>query len=211
MADDLNSAATDIESKVKKFIKVLTGLCEELHIQSLQYKRAVEAKGGRLPKKWAPFPERVSFSISRNKRSLVRTPAEQAAAVSRGGSWVCWGGHMSDKARHVILRVDGTSYYGARKAFGYRENLEDFKRAWVAAMKAAGLVNHRGKLGWGDGDEFHLELPNSKISRRSAKARACMDEYVRLTREKAKPKNDRFETKYKKLIEAAAKRVGVTL
>ena len=205
MTDLRHDASTTIETQIRKFIRELERLCGELHVESLQRKRAEVAAGTRASKV-KPFPKDIRIVVSKNARSLARTPAEQAAAVVRGGSWVCWGGHMSDKARHIILRIDGKPYYGLGKWKTSKANKADFKAAFSKAMKKADLRNFKGTRGFQSGDEFHLELPDSRVRRKSARAQACLEEYVRLTRKVGKPQNTRFEDKYGKLIEKAAKR-----
>lgn len=139
-------------------------------------------------------PPTVVFVLDANKATQSRTPAEQAAQVVAGRSWVCWGAHMADKARHVIMKVDGKVVWDARKALG--EDFADFKRNWAAVMKKHGLRNAAGKDGWYDGDAFHLELSDSKLAKVDDRVRACFDEYARLSRQENKGRNERFEKQY---------------
>ena len=53
----------------------------------------------------------------------------------------------------------------------------------------------------GDGDAFHLELALSKITKTDERAKACMEEYVKLTRVSSKP-NNKFEKTYSRDLES---------
>ncbi len=117
---------------------------------------------------------------------------------------------MADKARHVIMKVDGKTSWDPKKTFG--EQFSAFKKAWGAAMKSNDLKNAKGGDGWYDGDSFHLELADSKIAKTDARVDACFEEYVRLTRNMGWNKNEKFEKAYAKelmpFISAAEKTAG---
>jgi hypothetical protein len=70
-------------------------------------------------------------------------------------------------------------------------------------MKAAGVKTHKGKDSYGEGDEYHLELTDTKLKSSDKRVKACYPEYARLTRSEGKAQNDRFETKHAKHIEKA--------
>ena len=108
---------------------------------------------------------------------------------------------MADKARHVMMKVDGKVSWSPKPAFG--DDFDAFKKKWGEVMKKHGLKNAAGKDGWPTWDEFHLELPASKIGRSDSRAKACLDEYARLTRIDGKKKNTSFESKYGKLLKSA--------
>ena len=76
-----------------------------------------------------------------------------------------------------------------------------FKKKWVEVRKSFGLKDAKGGDTWFDSDPFHVELPDSKVSRTDERAEACLEEYARLTREKAQRKNPSFERSYSKLLE----------
>lgn len=211
MADDLNSAATDIDKHCKKFIASVEKRCAKIRLQSQQLIRAHTASGGKMAGK-EPFPE-IRVKISPNRKAHFRTPAQQAVSLTKK-SQVCWGAHMSDKARHVLVSANGGKFQaGLRHVMTEKKYLVEFKTAWVEAMKETGLRNHGGSVAWGKGDEFHLQLPNSFLKRTSQKANACLEEYIRLTRKKGRGKNTEFEIKprNKKLLEAASKRIKIPL
>lgn len=191
-----NDASTDIEALVKKFAKDMTAEAETLRQARLD-KQKQETPAGAADKKPPAVPV-VTFSMSQNKKSKVRTPAEQAQEVVSGKSWVCWGAHMADKARHVLMKVDGVASWKANEAFG--DDFAAFKVKWGEVMKKHGLKNYKGGDGWAPGDEFHLELPDSKMSHTDERAGACLDEYARLTREEGKSKNLTFEKDYKEIL-----------
>ena len=198
MADAKNDSSTDIETKVKAFAKDMTAEAKKLREARLKLKSngAGDAKKG---KKDADPPV-VTFSMSGNKVSKSRTPAEQAKEVSDGKSYVCWSSHMADKARHVLMKVDGSASWDAKKAFG--DDFAAFKKKWGEVMKKHSLKNAAGKDGWPSWDEFHLELDNSKMKRTHERAKACLDEYAKMTRKDGKSKNTKFENKYSKNLKA---------
>ena len=188
-----DDASTDIEGLVTKFAVDMSKSATELMKNS-----AAKPKDGKSDPKSSNQPLTIKFSLSANKASKYRTPAEQAAEVAGGRSWVCWGAHMSDKARHVIMSVNGKVSWDAKKVFG--TNFAEFKKEWAANMRKHGLKNYKGQDGWGDGDEFHLELPDARVPQTDERAKACLQEYVRLTRDAGKQKNSKFEENYKALL-----------
>ena len=207
-ADD---ASTDIEKVVKAFASDISDSATKLLEASADKKAKAKSKDDKKgSKKDDGKPPTIEFILNSNPATKSRTPAEQAEEIVAGKSWVCWGAHMADKARHVIMKVDGKVNWDPKKVFD--DDFPDFKKLWTSAMKSNGLVNANGGDGWHDGDSFHLELPGSKIAKADERAKACFEEYVRLTREEGKDKNDKFESDYAKdlkpYIDAAEKKVG---
>ncbi len=77
--------------------------------------------------------------------------------------------------------------------------------AWLAESARArpgfaASKNAKGGDGWYDGDAFLLELADSKISKTDERVKACLVEYVRLSREEKKGTNDKFEKDYASLL-----------
>ena len=199
MAQPKDDSSTDIEAKVKAFAKDMTACAEKIRAARLKSKASDAAKKDKKDKKDADPPV-VTFSMSGNKKSKSRTPAEQAKEVSDGKSYVCWSSHMADKARHVLMKVDGKASWDAKKAFG--DDFAEFKKKWGELMKKHDLKNAAGKDGWPSWDEFHLELDNSKMKETHERAQACLDEYARMTRKDGKKKNTKFEKDYAKDLKA---------
>jgi len=185
-----DDASTDIESLVTKFATDMSKSATDL------LKKGPAKDGKSDPKSSKPVT--VKFSLGASKNSKSRTPAEQAADVAAGTSWACWGAHMADKARDMIMKVDGKVSWDPKKVFG--QDFAEFKKEWAAAMKNYGLKNYKGQDGWGHGDEFHLELPNAKIAKTDERVKACLQEYIRLTHEGGKPKNTKFEETNRALL-----------
>jgi hypothetical protein len=202
MANPKDDASTDIESLVKNFAKDMDKACADLRKARMDKakKEADKKKDDKKKSDKKPDdPPVVTFSLSQNPSSKSRTPAEQAAEVAAGRSWVCWGAHMADKARHVIMKADGKVTWDPKKTMG--DDFDEFKKKWAEAMKRNGLKNAKGGDGWFEGDEFHLELPDSKIDKTDQRVAACFEEYAKLTRKDGKPKNDKFEKDYAKDLE----------
>lgn len=212
MPDDKNDTSTGIEDAVKTFAKDMTKSCAGIMKQraAADKKAKDKDKGKSAGKKESDDPPEITFALDPSPITKSRTPAEQAQEVADGKSWVCWGAHMSDKARHVIMKVDGKISWDAKKALG--EDFGDFKKAWASNMKGNGLKNANSGDGWYDGDAFHLEMADAKIDRTDERAEACLAEYVRLTREAGSDPNGKFEKAYAKelkpYIDAAEKKAA---
>lgn len=198
MADLKKDASTDIETNVKAFVKDINTELEKLRKKRLEATKKAEKSGKKKTgSKEAETPE-VKFELSKAKVSKSRTPEEQAKLVVAGSTQVCWSSHMADKARHVIMKVDGKVNWKPKKTLG--DDYTTFTKKWGEVMKKKGLKNAEGKDGMFAGDEFHLELPDSKIKKSSERAKSCLDEYARLTRKESKKKNAKFEKRYSKLL-----------
>jgi hypothetical protein len=199
MSDAKSDASTDIESKVKDFAKDLTSWSEKwLKDKQKASEKKKDDKKAADKKKKDKEVESIAFSMSNNKDSKSRTPAEQANEVVKGASYVCWSSHMGDKARHVLMKINGKASWEPKDAFG--DEVKEFEKKWGELMKTHGLKNAKGGDGWSSWDGFHLELPDSKMSTSDKQAQACLDEYARLTREEGKSKNEKFEKDYEKLL-----------
>jgi hypothetical protein len=202
MADPKKDASTTIEADVTSFCSTINA---ELKSWREKVKKEKGDEFGTEDTCGAAYMPEVTFKLSTGKDSKARTPEEQAIEVARNKSWVCWGAHMSDKARHVLMTVDGTVSWDPDVAFHMYFN--EFKTKWGAAMKKHGLLNYNSKEGYGEGDAFHLELPDARIDKGDARAEACLEEYVRLTREGDKyKKNEKFEKKYEGLLKPYIKK-----
>jgi hypothetical protein len=202
LSDD---ASTDIETLVKNFGSDMTAEAEKIRKARLAApKKTGKDQTGAAGKKptdknaGAKGVPVVTFALSPTKESKSRTPKEQAELLVQGSTKVCWSAHMADKARHVLMKVDGKVSWEAKTAFG--EDFDTFKKKWGEVMKKHGLKNAGGGDGWPTWDEFHLELPDSKVSRSDERARACVEEYARLTREAGKTQNADFEKNYSTLL-----------
>ena len=195
MAELKDDASTGIEEKVKNFVKDINAGIDKIRKPRVDaLKKAVKKARANKP---AAVPE-VNFRLSKTTVSKSRTPAEQAKLVVQGSTYVCWSSHMADKARHVTMKVDGKISWKPKTAFG--DDFATFKKKWGEVMKRHGLKNASGKDGWPSWDQFHLELPDSKVARSDERAKSCLDEYARLTRKEGKKKNSSFESKYSKFL-----------
>lgn len=105
---------------------------------------------------------------------------------------------MSDKARHVEVRVNGTRTWDPRASLGV--HFPVFVRIWSEEMRRHKLLNFRSRDGWSDKDWHHLELHAARITRSDPRAQACLAEYVRLTTIEKRPRNAAFESSYKTIL-----------
>ena len=185
LADD---ASTEVDRRVR-------GFCTDLANRARQLRPggAADLSSIRMGVK--------SDDLSRE----VRTPRKQADYVSRGWSWVCWSAHMSDKARHVFIRVPSRPGAHPKDLFG--DQFPAFKALWSQALARHGLVNYNAKVGWSDTDWHHVELPKSRIGRSHPRAQACLEEYVRMTELEGRPRNRKFEASYRKDLQPYLQRV----
>ncbi|MCH2164981.1 MAG: hypothetical protein MK098_10065 [Marinovum sp.] len=185
--------------------------------------------GGPVPK---TKPEdrlvRLTFKVATSAVTKKRTGLQQAKSVLSGKSWTCASNHMADKARHVNMGseipkkgdkggFDKKSYQSKpRECFGSEEKyvwtFEQFKSEWGSEMKKQGFKNYKGKDGYGDGDAYHLELPDSRPKRSDKEVIACMVEYATQTRVNGYKKNEKFEKSWskdlRKHIESAEKKAA---
>jgi len=195
MADLKKDASTDIEPKVKAFAKDINAELVKLRKKRLDAAKKAGSKEAKVPE--------VKFEMSKLKVYKSRTPEDQAKLVVAGSTQVCWSSHMADKARHVAMKVDGKwkdKVADVKKALG--DDYSTFTKKWGESMKKQGLKNAGNKDGWPSWDQFHLELPDSKIKKSSERAKSCLDEYARLTRKESKKKNAKFEKDYSKLLKS---------
>jgi len=213
MADHLNDASTDVDKRCKVFIKAFESECVQLHKETKKIIRAHVAAGGKRAKS-QPYPEGMKAKISPNKKGHFRTPKQQAVSLTEK-SHTCWGAHMSDLARHILVKGDSGFVAGLKHVTKDKWHQELFKEAWGRAMKKAKLVNWLDKPGYGEGDEFHLQIEGAYKRTPLALKReaACVEEYLRLTRVKGKKINTSFEKKSrnKKMLERASKKTKIPL
>lgn len=197
--------ADAIEPAVTAFAKDLTALCAALRLKRIEADKGAAGKAGDKPAGAKPAgdgaagePPVIAFALDKGSATKVRTPEEQAAQVAAGRSWVCWGAHMADAARHVVMKVDGKIEWDPKKAFG--ADWSAFQTLWAATMKKHKLKNARGGDGWFSGDGFHLELADSKMAKTDPRCKACLEEYARLTRTGKNKPNAKFEKAYPALL-----------
>lgn len=202
MASEKDDASTDIEALTKSFADDMTSACADLRKASMDKAKKEAEKAAKDKKdektkddkKKETEPPVITFALDPGKDTKSRSPAEQAAQVVAGRSWVCWGAHMADKARHVIMKVDGKINWDAKKTLG--DDFDAFKKSWAEKLKKRGLKNANGGDGWFDGDAFHVEMADSKIAKTDKRVEACFEEYARLSRKEDKGKNEKFEKEY---------------
>ena len=193
--------ADDIESKVKEFAKAMDKACADLRKARME---KAKKDGDKKDDKKKGDPPVVTWVLSTGAVAKVRTPEEQAEQVVANKSWTCQSAHMTDNARHVLMKVDGKVNWDPKKTMG--DDFEAFKKLWGEAMKKQGLKNYKGQDGWGAGDEFHLETPDAKLEKSDKRVQACFEEYAKLTRKDGKSKNDKFEETYAKDLEPYIKK-----
>jgi hypothetical protein len=190
-----DDASTEIVRLTLSFAEDMTKACAKLRKARMETMAADEKKGDKKDnKKKTAEPPVVTFELEDTPITKSRTPEEQARQLVLKKAWVCWSAHMADKARHVLMKADGKKTWEPKKIMG--EDFDAFKKKWAEAMKSNGLRNWEGEDGWGEGDAFHLEIPDGKVPYADERAATCMIQYAYLTREKGQPKNDRFEKKH---------------
>lgn len=239
MADNIDKKAADFAAGMNARYKAARDKMVTDLKKADEKKKKANAEGekrGMCMKDGGPIPKtkpedrlvKLTFKVATSKVTKKRTGKEQAKSVLAGKSWTCASNHMADKARHVNMGseipkkndaggFDKKSYQDKPKTcFGKDPQFvwtwDTFKSEWAAEMKKHGFKNYKGKDGYGDGDAYHLELPDSRPKRSDSEVIACMKEYCTQTRVNGKSKNDSFEKSWakdlKKHIEAAEKKAG---
>jgi hypothetical protein len=93
-----------------------------------------------------------------------------------------------------------------KKAFGAKDanicTVATYQAEWVAEMKKQGVRNHGAGKGYGHGDDYHLELPNSRIPKTDVECIACVDEYCRLVTLGGYKNNAKFEKNWAAEVKA---------
>jgi hypothetical protein len=185
MADDIVTACK----------KMVAGANSELE----KYEKEQKKKGVAKPNSMRTF-------LSANPMSKSRTGEEQATAVLSGGAWTCNSSHMADAARHVGAVLDGKNFADLKQFKKKLDNDDDYKffvETYGAAMKKQGLKNHHGGSDFepSGGDEFHMELPNSRLPNNHPEIEKCRQAYAKATREGGKAKNAGYEKADKKWLD----------
>ncbi|WIY27318.1 hypothetical protein [Parasedimentitalea psychrophila] len=224
----MSKSGTLIEKKVKAFASGMETRMTALRtakVKEIDKRLEAEAKKAKKPTSktqktgaaaTVPSGEdmvmKLTFIMSKGPSTKGRTAKQQATEVAEGDSWTCSGSHMNDSARHINMYTHGPGKSGKKymvdpkKAFGSKEehicNLAKFKSEWVAEMKKQDLRNHGTGTGYGDGDDYHLELPDSRIPRADTECVACVDEYCRLVVMEGYKNNTKFEKSWAGSVKA---------
>ncbi|NRB20757.1 MAG: hypothetical protein HRU33_25310 [Rhodobacteraceae bacterium] len=205
----MSKSGTLIEKKVKAFasgMETRMTVLRTAKVKETDKRLEAEAKKTGAATAAPTGEDRVmklTFIMSKGPSTKGRTGKQQAIEVAEGDSWTCSGSHMNDSARHINMYTHGPGKSGRKymidpkKAFGGKEehicNLAKFKSEWVAEMKKQDLRNFRTGTGYGDGDDYHLELPAPRIPRTDAECVTCVDEYCRLVVLEGYKNNTKFE------------------
>jgi hypothetical protein len=141
--------------------------------------------------------KQLSVSVSTNTAGLVRTPEEQAKEILDNQSWTCNGSHMTDAARHLLIKQGGQTTWQLKSLeSNYKDAWNVLVNAWSNAMQTQDLRNHakgRAFQPFG-GDALHIELPDSRLLDTDARVTRCLEAYAKATRLEGKAKNMRYET-----------------
>lgn len=224
----MSKSGTLIEKKVKAFASGMEARMTALRtakVKAIDKRLEDEAKKAKKPApktqkadskagaaKGEDMVMKLTFIMSKGASTLGRTGKKQAIEVAEGDSWTCSGSHMNDSARHINMYTHGPGKSGKtymtdpKKAFGDKDqhicNLAKFKSEWVAEMKKQDLRNHKTGTAYGDGDDYHLELPNSRIPKTDAECVICVDEYCRLVVLEGYKNNTKFEKTWASSVKA---------
>lgn len=185
--------ADTIETVCKRMV-------DDANSQLEKYEKEQVKKGIKKPNSMRTF-------LSGNPMSKARTGEQQAKAVLSGGSWTCNSSHMADAARHVGPVLNGKKYDDLKKFkkdLKSDEDYECFVEIYGAAMKKQGLKNHRGGANFepSGGDEFHMELADTRLPDKHPEVEKCRLAYAKATREEGHKRNDGYEQADKKWLEA---------
>jgi hypothetical protein len=144
-----------------------------------------------------PVNDWISVSVDIGKGGQARTGEEQAEYVLKGTSWTCNSSHMSDGAKHILIKQGtkvtwnlGTLETKQKGAWG------TLVKAWNDAMNIHDLRNFRGgkTFDYPGADPLHMELPDSRLPDNDPRVIRCLEVYAKATRADGKAKNVQYET-----------------
>lgn len=122
--------------------------------------------------------EQVNVAVSTGPGGQVRTPEEQAAYLVKGTSWTCNGSHMSDAAKHVLVRRGGQVVWKlADVASKQKDAWAVLVETWNGAMTTQDLRNFRGgkTFDYPGSDPLHMELPDSRMLDNDPRVIKCLE------------------------------------
>ena len=147
-------------------------------------------------KSQTPKSAQISIALATGKGARARTPEEQAGFVLKGTSWTCNSAHMSDAAKHVLVREGGKVVWSMSQtqqrnpaAWGV------LHKAWDDAMATEKIRNYMGgsKFANPSSDPLHLELPHSRLKDSDPRVIKALEVYAKATRLDGHRKNLSFE------------------
>ena len=209
MGSEKNDASTDVDTLARKLADTMTDIGNELQDER---RDAIKTGKHKVSEKEAKYPVAVvKFSVISKGMGAFRTPAMQAKAIADNKSWTIWGAHMADKARDVHLETKPDLRTDVLE-FVFWDKFKEFRNAWVSERNALGLRSaNKGDDKWYEKDPLHVEQEDARIDPNDKRAQACLEEYVKLTRNPKKEtkdyKNRSFEKEYRKQIEQVVKRL----
>lgn len=165
-----NDASSNIDTLVDAFTKDITDWVAK-------FRKEKTDKDGKTA-----VPN-ASFKVGPAKYgNQMRTPGQQAQKIVEINSWVCWGAHMADKARDILMWIDGKYDPNLTPDAAFGDYFGDFKKAWMDLRKSRGLLSGDAgnPEGWFGKDPFHVEVPDARIPNTDARVDECIKEYVRL-------------------------------
>ena len=108
--------------------------------------------------------DQISISVAHGKGGIQRTPEEQAEFVLEGKSWTLNSSHMSDGAKHILVKHGhhAPTWNLNLLAAKQKEAFAVMNKAWNDAMKAQDVRNFAGGRGFAvhSDDPLHMELPD---------------------------------------------------
>jgi hypothetical protein len=165
-----NDASTNIDTLVNAFTKDITDWVAK-------FRKEKTDKDGKTAVPNASFKVGPAYLGTQ-----LRTPGEQAKKIVELNSWVCWGAHMADKARDILMWIDGKYEPNLKPDSAFGDYFGDFKKAWMDLRKSHGLLSGDAgdPQGWFGKDPFHVEVADARIPNTDARVDECIKEYVRL-------------------------------
>lgn len=204
MAGKDYTASTDVEKIVGDFAKDMNALYA--NIQKTKNK-------GKDPKKKKELFPLLTFQIGKGGKSGFRSPklqGELLAQKKKGKTRTCWSAHMSDRARHVPIRFDGkVKGIGEINKILGTDDFNELKKNWVVNMKKHKLNNADRKKAWYKGDEFHLELEDRGADPGGKKVAACLETYVKLSKDDHERLSPSIEKRHKKDVKKIRARLNL--
>jgi hypothetical protein len=139
--------------------------------------------------------QRISLSVAHGEGGIKRTPEEQAKSVWEKHSWSLNSAHMTDAAKHVLIKQGNVLTWNMQQIAQQKEAYAVLKQAWNKAMADQDLRNFGGgkDFAYQSNDPLHMELPHSRLNDNDPRVTRALEVYAKATRLEGKSKNMAYE------------------
>jgi hypothetical protein len=143
-----------------------------------------------------PLKDQIQISVATGKGAIARTPEEQVEFVLKKTSWTLNSAHMSDAAKHILVKV-GTAVTWDLDGVAKKQKAAwaVLETTWNKSMATNDIRNYNGKANFAfpSSDPLHMELPDARLKEDDAKVIKALEIYAKATRVEGKAKNTDYE------------------